>query len=93
MKDIRFRNPLELSSYISKMIQEKDERFYLFIDEIYVHLLFFCEYYSAVEGDKEDSFLFSKAKRYYVRGKSYFDYPYKYYCEDIGLRNARIGFR
>lgn len=28
-----------------------------------------------------------------VRGKSYFDYPYKYYCEDIGLRNARIGFR
>lgn len=33
------------------------------------------------------------AKRYDVRGKSYFDYPYKYYCEDIGLRNARIGFR
>ena len=28
-----------------------------------------------------------------VKGKSYFDYPNKYYCEDIGLRNARIGFR
>lgn len=28
-----------------------------------------------------------------MRGKSYFDYSYKYYCEDIGLRNARIGFR
>jgi len=37
--------------------------------------------------------LFSEAKRYDVRGKSYFDYPYKYYCEDVGLRNARIGFR
>ena len=24
---------------------------------------------------------------------SYFDYPNKYYCGDIGLRNARIGFR
>jgi hypothetical protein len=41
----------------------------------------------------EDAFLFREAKRYDVKGKSYFDYPYKYYCEDIGLRNARIGFR
>ena len=28
-----------------------------------------------------------------MKGNSYFDYPNKYYCEDIGLRNARIGFR
>ncbi len=41
----------------------------------------------------EDSFLVAESKRYDVKGKSYFDYPYKYYCEDIGLRNARIGFR
>lgn len=41
----------------------------------------------------EDAFLFSESKRYDVKGKSYFEYPYKYYCEDIGLRNARIGFR
>lgn len=41
----------------------------------------------------EDAFLVTESKRYDVRGKSYFDYPYKYYCEDIGLRNARIGFR
>jgi len=40
-----------------------------------------------------DAFLFSECKRYDVRGKSYFDYPNKYYCEDVGLRNARIGFR
>ena len=40
-----------------------------------------------------DAFLFSKCKRWDVKGKSYFDYPNKYYCEDIGLRNARIGFR
>ena len=40
-----------------------------------------------------DSFLFTECKRWDVRGKSYFDYPNKYYCEDIGLRNARIGFR
>lgn len=41
----------------------------------------------------KDAFLFSESKRYDVKGKSYFDYPYKFYCEDIGLRNARIGFR
>ena len=40
-----------------------------------------------------DSFLFAECRRWDVRGKSYFDYPNKYYCEDIGLRNARIGFR
>lgn len=37
--------------------------------------------------------LFSESKRYDVKGKSYFDSPNKYYSEDIGLRNARIGFR
>lgn len=41
----------------------------------------------------EDVYLFSESKRYDVKGKSYFDFPYKYYCEDIGLRNARVGFR
>ncbi len=40
-----------------------------------------------------DSFLFSECRRWDVKGKHYFDYPNKYYCEDIGLRNARIGFR
>lgn len=40
-----------------------------------------------------DAFLFSECRRWDVKGKSYFDYPNKYYCEDIGLRNARIGFR
>ena len=249
IKDVRFRNPLELAAFISQIIGNKQEKFYLFIDEIqmsdevpnpyllegknitfydvlnelraaenldvyvtgsnskmlssdiltefrgrgdeiHVHPLSFSEYYSAVEGDKEDAFeqyafyggmpfiitrpddtskmkyleslfretylkdiiernklmredalenildllassigsltnpkkitdtinskknmkisqntvtsyihfledafLFSEAKRYDIRGKSYFDYPYKYYCEDIGLRNVRIGFR
>ncbi len=41
----------------------------------------------------EDAFLFSEAKRWDVKGKKYFDYPLKYYCEDPGLRNARLDFR
>lgn len=40
-----------------------------------------------------ESFLFSNAKRYDIKGKKYFEYPLKYYCTDIGLRNARLNFR
>lgn len=40
-----------------------------------------------------ESFLFSNAKRYDVKGKKYFEYPSKYYCTDVGLRNARLNFR
>ena len=40
-----------------------------------------------------ESFLFSNAKRYDVKGKKYFEYPSKYYCTDIGLRNTRLNFR
>ena len=41
----------------------------------------------------EDSFLFSKSLRYDIKGKSYINTPSKYYAEDLGLRNARLGFR
>ncbi len=41
----------------------------------------------------EDAFLFTKARRYDVKGKAYFDSPSKYYAEDVGLRNARLKFR
>ena len=40
-----------------------------------------------------DSFLISMAKRYDVKGKSYFKYPNKYYYTDIGLSNARLNYR
>ena len=213
LRDIRFRNPLELSSFVVSRIKDKAEKFYLFIDEIQlsdevknpynpegkkitfydvlndfreyqnldvyvtgsnskmlssdiltefrgrsdeirVHPLSFAEFLSVYDGEKsdafeeycfygglpfvlskilnlicssvgsltnprkiadtlrskektevsdvtvssyikhlEDAFLISEAKRYDVRGKSYFDFPSKFYCEDVGLRNVRIGFR
>ena len=40
-----------------------------------------------------DSFLIRKAYRYDVKGKNYIETPLKYYFSDIGLRNARLGFR
>lgn len=40
-----------------------------------------------------DAFIFSKAERYDVKGKRYFEYPVKYYATDVGLRNALLNFR
>ena len=33
-RDIRFRNPLELSAFVSEKVRESGEKFYLFVDEI-----------------------------------------------------------
>ena len=41
----------------------------------------------------EDDFIINKANRYNVKGRKYIGTPLKYYFEDVGLRNARLGFR
>lgn len=41
----------------------------------------------------EESFLVEKAVRYDVKGRKYIGTPAKYYYTDLGLRNARLGFR
>ena len=41
----------------------------------------------------EDAFIISKAYRYNIKGRKYIGTPLKYYFEDVGLRNARLGFR
>lgn len=40
-----------------------------------------------------ESFLISQARRYDVKGKTYFKFPNKYYYTDTGLRNARLNYR
>lgn len=40
-----------------------------------------------------DAFIISKAQRYDIKGRRYIGSPFKYYFEDIGLRNARLNFR
>lgn len=41
----------------------------------------------------EDAFIINKTYRYNVKGRKYIGTPLKYYFEDVGLRNARLGFR
>lgn len=40
-----------------------------------------------------DAFLLQRAERYDVKGRKYIKTPVKYYFSDVGLRNARLGFR
>ena len=44
-------------------------------------------------GFLQEAFLIEEAKRYDVKGRKYIGSPVKYYFEDMGLRNARLGFR
>lgn len=41
----------------------------------------------------EDAFLIQHARRYDIKGRKYIGSPLKYYFEDVGLRNACLGFR
>ncbi len=41
----------------------------------------------------EEAYIISSAHRYDVKGRKYIGTPSKYYFEDVGLRNARLGFR
>jgi hypothetical protein len=44
-------------------------------------------------GYLKDAFIIHEAKRFDVKGRQYIGTPMKYYFEDLGLRNARLGFR
>jgi predicted AAA+ superfamily ATPase len=41
----------------------------------------------------KEAFIINEANRYDVKGRHYIGTPMKYYFEDVGLRNARLGFR
>lgn len=41
----------------------------------------------------KDAFVINEVNRYDVKGRKYIGTPLKYYFEDVGLRNARLGFR
>lgn len=44
-------------------------------------------------GYLEDAFLVKQARRYDTKGRRYIGSPFKYYFEDVGLRNSRLDFR
>ena len=41
----------------------------------------------------EDAFLIEKSERFDIKGKAYIDSPFKYYFQDLGIRNCVLSFR
>lgn len=41
----------------------------------------------------EDAFIIEKAERYDIKGKEYINSPFKYYFQDLGIRNSVLSFR
>lgn len=41
----------------------------------------------------ENAFIINKVQRFDIKGKKYIGSPYKYYFEDIGIKNAILNFR
>ncbi len=70
-------NPTNIANAISSSAREKVDRNLV---NTYIEKL-------------KDAFLVSESKRYDIKGKSYFNFPNKYYYSDIGLRNARLNYR
>jgi len=70
-------NPTNIANALSSMRQER----------VYPDMV------SAYIKHTIDAFLMDMAKRYDVKGKTYFNYPNKYYYTDVGLRNARLNYR
>lgn len=44
-------------------------------------------------GYLENAYLFEGTSRFNIKGRKYFESIKKYYCVDVGLRNARLNFR
>ena len=70
-------NPKKIADTFASVKQEKISDFT--VDKYIEHM--------------EDAFMLSRVKRYNIKGRKYIGTPYKIYFEDIGLRNARLGFR
>jgi len=72
------RDAIRLGEYVRGKIISDGQWNYVFIDEVQLTRRILPP---------------DEARRWEVKGKKYFDYPLKYYCEDNGLRNARLDFR
>jgi predicted AAA+ superfamily ATPase len=72
-----FSNPLKIEATFKSVYKSDISRNTI---DAYIHYL-------------EESYLVSEARRYNVKGRKYIGSPKKYYFEDVGLRNARLGFR
>ena len=101
LKDIIERNGIEKTQELENLLNVLASSVGLLTNAARIHSTFDSILHSKLSANTirqyleylEDSFMVSSAQRYDVKGRHYIGSPLKYYFEDVGLRNARLGFR
>lgn len=102
LKDIYERNPIELKSEFEELSKTIASNIGAPVNALNIANTFQSVSKSKSITDKtvsvylsymQDSFLVEKSERYDIKGRKYIGSLYKYYFQDIGLRNAVLSFR
>ena len=101
IKDIKDRNQIEKLQELNDLINVLASAMGSLTNPNKIEATFKSKLNSEISGNTirqyieylQDAFLISEAKRFDVKGRKYIGTPLKYYFEDVGLRNARLGFR
>ena len=101
MKDIQLRHPKVSPQMLEDTLRVAASMISTPINPTKIENTFKSVYHIKLSNDTignylswfEESYLLSKALRYDVRGRHYIGSPYKIYFEDVGIRNAILGFR
>ena len=101
MKDIRERNRIDKIQELNDLINVLASAVGSLTNPARIEATFKTQIHSDISVNTisqyieflEDAFLIKSANRFDVKGRKYIGTPIKYYFEDIGLRNARLGFR
>ncbi len=101
INDIVERYHIENPHYLDLIITELSSAIGSFASPTSIYRSLAAEGYKEISLDTvanyfvylEESFMFSKCIQYNIKGKEYFRTKYKFYMEDVGLRNAKLGFR
>ena len=101
LKDIQLRHPKVSPQMLEDTLRVAASKISTPINPTKIENTFKSVYHIKLSNDTignylswfEESYLLGKALRYDVRGRHYIGSPYKIYFEDVGIRNAILGFR
>lgn len=101
IKDIKERNNIEKIQELNDLINVLASAIGSLTNPTKIEATFKSEIKSDISANTlrqyiehlKDAYLINEANRYDVKGRKYIGTPLKYYFEDVGLRNARLGFR
>ena len=100
LKDVVARNGVEKSQELDDLVNVLASSVGSLTNPSKIEATFSSALHSHLEAETikkyieflEDVFIVTESTRYDIKGRKYIGTPKKYYFEDVGLRNARLGF-